>query len=744
MLGGDLYMVKAKEKEENKQPKKTVKNKTTTAQVNKTKTETKKDTSKKKTTEEKNTEIKETKKNKKVVEKKETVIKSVKKTVKKEIKKIEPKPIKTKVQKEKPKKEEIKTELIERKIAEPPVQEEITPKGEHEIKFYEEEKTPKKKIEPEIKKQEEKPKQIIKVNESLTIKLLSEKLNVNVIDLIKKLMGLGILATINQRLDFDTAELIAEDYGYSLEFEPVFEEEAIKEVEDKNLEYKTRPPVITIMGHVDHGKTSLLDAIRETNVAGKEAGGITQHIGAYKVKAQNKELIFLDTPGHEAFTAMRARGVKVTDIVVLVVAADDGVMPQTIEAIDHAKAGNVPILVAINKMDLPAADPNRVKQELSNHGLLPDSWGGNTVYVEVSARKKMGLDTLIEMLLLQAEMLELKAPYTSKARGTIIEAKLDKQRGAVATVLIQKGTLHKGDSFVVGSAYGKIRMMVDDKRNIVNEATPSIPVEILGLNGVPQTGDVLVVVNNEKEARDISEKRRKVFREEKLSRQKHITLEELHTEIKEGKIKDLNIVIKADVRGSVEALRDSLERMSTNEVRVKVIHNGVGAVSESDILLAAASNAVIICFNTNPSSIVKSIAEREGVDIRIYNIIYDAVNDIKAAMEGMLEPDYKDVITGKIEVRKIINVPKIGKIAGSMVLEGKVIRGEFARLYRGGSVIYDGKISSLKRFKDDVKEVEKGFECGVNLDKFDNFQEKDIIEVYTKQKVARRLDSPKK
>jgi translation initiation factor IF-2 len=395
-------------------------------------------------------------------------------------------------------------------------------------------------------------------------------------------------------------------------------------------------------------------------------------------------------------------------------------------------------------MDLPAADPNRVKQELSNHGLLPDSWGGNTVFVEVSARKKMGLDTLIEMLLLQAEMMDLKAPYDCKARGTIIEAKLDKQRGAVSTVLIQKGTLKKGDSFVVGSAYGKIRMMVDDKRNVVTVATPSVPVEILGLNGVPQTGDVFVVVDNEKEAREISEKRRKILREEKLSRQKHITLEELHTEIQEGKIKDLNIVIKADVRGSVEALRDSLERMSTSEVRVKVIHNGVGAINESDILLAAASNAVIICFNTIPSSIVRAMAEREGVDIRIYNIIYDAVNDVKAAMEGLLEPDYKDVVLGKIEVRKIINVPKIGKIAGCMVIEGKVTRGEFARVYRSGSVIFEGKVSSLKRFKDDVKEVEKGFECGVNLDKFDNFQEKDIVEVYTKQKVARRLDSPKK
>lgn len=596
-------------------------------------------------------------------------------------------------------------------------------------------------------KEEEKvklPKRVIKVNESLSVKLLSEKLGVEVSTLIKKFMSMGVLATINQRLDFETASLIADEYGCELEFVPMYGDVLLKEADEEATgPQEARPPVITIMGHVDHGKTSLLDTIRNSNIAGKEAGGITQHIGAYRVKAGNKELMFLDTPGHEAFTAMRARGVKVTDIVVLVVAADDGVMPQTIEAIDHAKAANVPIVVAVNKIDLPGAQPERVKQELSHYGLIPEAWGGKTIFVEVSAKKNIGIDTLIEMLALQADILELTAIAQGNARGVIIEAKLDKRRGAVATVLVRKGILKKGDAFVAGGAFGKIRIMMDDHGQVVNSATPAVPVEILGFNGVPLAGDTFYVVETEKEARNIAERRRMAFREEKLARRKHITLEELHHEMKHGVIKDLKLIIKADVRGSVEALRDSLERMSNSEIRVLVIHSGVGTVNESDILLAAASDAVVISFNVPVGNTVNILAEREGVDVRSYNIIYNVVNDVKAAMEGLLEPDYKDVMIGKAQVRKLIMIPKIGAIAGCMVLEGKITRGDCARLLRDGAVAYEGKIGSLKRFKDDVKEVEKGYECGITLDQHADVKEDDVIEIFKKEKVARRLESVK-
>ncbi|MFH1715235.1 MAG: translation initiation factor IF-2 [Elusimicrobiota bacterium] len=619
-----------------------------------------------------------------------------------------------------------------------------------EPQIAEEKKTEQKPAEKEVTKEytkavteEVKPeiieKKIIKVNETLTVKTLSEKLGIEVTDLIKKLLSLGTLATINQRLDFDVASLVAEEYNSVIELVPLYGD--IDEEEEKEGIVSPRPPVVTIMGHVDHGKTTLLDTIRKSNIVDKEAGGITQHMGAYRVHKNGNEIIFLDTPGHEAFTAMRARGVKVTDIVIIVVAADDSIMPQTVEAIDHARAAGVPIIVAINKIDVPGANVEKVKQDLMRYKLVPEDWGGQTICVEISAKKNIGIDGLIEMIILQSEMLELKASYEGKARGVVVEAKMDKKRGAVAAVLIQKGTLRIGDSFVTGSAYGKVRFMVDDLGASHNEATPSIPVEVLGLNGIPLAGDKFIVVSDEREARYISEQRKDMFREEKLARKKHITLEELHKEIEEGKAKECNIILKADVRGSVEALRDSLEKMSNNEIKLGVIHSGVGAANESDIILAAASNAIVICFSAPPSAGILAAAEREGVDIRSYSIIYEVISDIKAAMEGLLEPDYKEVVTGKAEVRKIIAIPKIGRIAGSMVTEGKVIRGDFVRVYRGNAKLFEGKIQNLKRFKDDVKEVDKGYECGISIEGYQELAERDVLEFYHKEKVARRLEA---
>lgn len=580
----------------------------------------------------------------------------------------------------------------------------------------------------------------IKIGSSISVKELSEKIGKSVAEIIKKLLLLGIVATINQEIDFDTASLIADEFGIKIEkaIEKDDEELLLQEEEDREEDLKPRPPVVTIMGHVDHGKTSLLDAIRQTNVIATEAGGITQHIGAYMVNIDGKKITFLDTPGHEAFTAMRARGAKVTDIAVLVVAADDGVMPQTIEAINHAKAANVTIIVAINKIDKSGANPDRVKQELTEHGLIPEDWGGDTICVPVSAKKKIGIENLLEMILLVAEMQELKANPNKKARGTVIEAKLDKSRGPVATVLIQNGTLNIGDYFIVGNTYGKVRTMTDDKGKNVKKAGPSMPVEITGLSEVPDAGDIFITVNDEKTARTISEKRKEKYREEHLQSSQKISLDDLFNQIQAGKVKELNIIIKADVQGSVEALKQSLEKLSNDEVKIKAIHGGVGAITETDVMFASASNAIIIGFNVRPQPSAATLAEKHKVDIRLYRVIYDAIEDMQSAMKGMLEPEYKEVVTGHAEVRAIFKASSVGTIAGCYVTDGKVNRNNEARVIRDGVVIYEGKIASLKRFKDDAREVNAGFECGITLEKFNDIKEGDIIETYTMEAVPRK------
>ncbi|MFC1485272.1 translation initiation factor IF-2, partial [bacterium] len=600
------------------------------------------------------------------VSKKKTAISSAK----------EKKPIKEAVVKEEKKKEATKEKA--KKTTSKSVKVEQTKDKKKTVKTKKKKltKRDKKKLikekEEELEKEREKNKNVIKIREALTVNFLAQELKIDAAEIIKKLMSAGILATLNQRLDFDTASLIADEYGYELKFVPIDEEEEEIEEDYGPEDIKSRSPIITIMGHVDHGKTSLLDVIRKSDVVSGEAGGITQHIGAYQVTTKYGTLTFLDTPGHEAFTAMRARGVQVTDIAVIVVAADDGAMPQTVEAINHAKAAGVPILVVINKMDVPGANPDKVLQDISNYGLVAEDWGGDTIVVKASAKEETGIDTLLEMLFLQAEMMELNAPFKGKAKGVVVEAKLDKQRGSVVTVLVNKGILKKGDAFIAGTAYGKVRLMVDDKNRHVKEASPSVPVEILGFDGVPESGDIFVVVKDEKEARNISANRKKALREERLSRKKHITLQDLHTRLEEGEVKELKVIIKTDVKGSVEALRDSLERMSNEEIKLNVIHSGAGAVTESDIMLASASDAIIISFGLAVDSYLKSIAERETVEIRTYDIIYEVIEDIRAAMEGLLEPDIAEVFMGRAEVRKIIKVPKIGVIAGSFILEGKV------------------------------------------------------------------------
>ncbi|AEF17319.1 translation initiation factor IF-2 [Thermoanaerobacterium xylanolyticum LX-11] len=579
---------------------------------------------------------------------------------------------------------------------------------------------------------------IISIPAFITVKELSEKMKINPSDIIKKLISKGIMVTINQQIDYENASQIAEEYGFLLEKKEENEDNLeIMDKEDDEKDLLPRPPVITVMGHVDHGKTSLLDAIRKTNVTQREAGGITQHIGASVVEINGKKVVFLDTPGHEAFTAMRARGASVTDIAVLVVAADDGVMPQTIEAINHAKAANVPIIVAINKIDKPNANPDRVKQELVEYGLVPEDWGGNTICVNVSAQKNLGLDDLLEMILLEAEMLELKANPNRPARGTIIEAQLDKNRGPVATVLVQKGTLKTGDVIIAGTAYGKVRAMFDDKGRKVKKASPSIPVEVLGLSDVPKAGDILVVLDDEKKARSIAEKRKEKFREEEMMQKQKISLDELFNQIKEGNVKELNIILKADVQGSVEALKSSIEQLSNDDVRLRVIHGAVGAITETDVMFASASNAIIIGFNVRPDSKAKSLAEKEKVDIRLYRIIYDAIDDLKAAMKGMLEPEYREKELGKAEVRAVFRVPNVGNVAGCYVVEGKISRNANIRLVRDGIVIFEGKISSLKRFKDDVKEVQSGFECGIGIERFNDIKEGDVLEAYQMEEIPR-------
>ncbi|MGQ0644438.1 MAG: translation initiation factor IF-2 [Elusimicrobiota bacterium] len=582
------------------------------------------------------------------------------------------------------------------------------------------------------------PRTKIKISEAITVKELADKMNVKVPDVIKKLMSLGTLANMNQRIDGDTAALAADAFGFDAEVVPLYIGAAEEAPEDAS-KLKPRPPVVTVMGHVDHGKTSLLDAIRETRVAEKEAGGITQHIGAYQVKTAKGLITFLDTPGHEAFTAMRARGAQATDIVVLVVAADDGVMPQTVEALDHARAAGVPIVVAINKCDLPAANPQKIKQELSRHNLAPEDWGGKTVMVEVSARQKTNLDKLLEMLLLEAELLELKADPDRPAQAVVVEAKLDPRRGPVATVLLQKGTLRVGDPFICGMTTGKIRALLDQRGERVKEAPPACPVEILGLAETPQTGDKLSVVATEREAREISDRRRAIASEDVRSKRRHMTLESLHDEAAAGKVKDLPIVLKADVQGSVEAVRDSLEKLSTAEIAVRIIHSGVGGINNSDVVLAAASDAVILGFNVRPDPGSEAMARREAVEIKSYRIIYDMVNDVKAALEGLLSPTEKEVTVGWAEVRQVFRVPKSGSVAGCYVTEGKLTRAAKARIVRNGAIVFEGGVGGLRRFKDDVREVEKGFECGVSIEGYQDIKPGDRLEFFIVEKQARKL-----
>lgn len=583
-------------------------------------------------------------------------------------------------------------------------------------------------------------KRVIKLSDAIQVGELAKRMGIKAGELIKKLFGLGMMATINQAIDIDAATLVAQDFGYEVErvgMEIV--EEQLEETPDIEENKVLRPPVVTVMGHVDHGKTSLLDAIKQTDVAAGEAGGITQHIGAYHVKLDKGDLVFLDTPGHEAFTSMRARGAQVTDFVVLVVAADDGVMPQTIEAINHAKAAKVPIIVAINKIDKPGANPDKVKQAISDHGLVPEDWGGDTIFVNVSAKQRIGIKELLEMILLQAEVMELKANPDKLAKGTIIEAKLDKGRGPVATVLVQEGTLKVGDPFVAGVHFGRVRAMVDDKGSKVQEAGPSIPVEVLGLPGVPQAGDKFIAVSDEKKAREIGTYRQMKQRETELSKTSKVSLEDLYSKIKEGEVKELGIIIKADVHGSVEALTDSLQKLSTDAIKLKVLHGSVGAITETDVMLAAASNAIIIGFHVRPDAKVQALAEEERVDIRLYSIIYEVIDDVKKAMEGLLEPTLKEVVLGRAEIRQVFGVPKAGNIAGSFVTDGKITRSARLRLIRDGVVVHDGKMLSLRRFKDDVKEVQAGYECGIGIENYNDIKTGDVIEVYIQEKVAAKL-----
>ncbi|WP_457570073.1 translation initiation factor IF-2 [Desulfurobacterium sp.] len=595
--------------------------------------------------------------------------------------------------------------------------------------------------------EEEKAKTVV-VPEVISVRELAEKMGEDPNKLIADLISLGKFVTINQAIDFETVSKLVEKYGKVAKLEGAEEEEAIleaelEEAEDKPEDLKPRPPVVTVMGHVDHGKTTLLDYIRNTKVAEREAGGITQHIGASIVEVDTsegkKKITFLDTPGHEAFTAMRARGAQVTDIAILVVAADDGVMPQTIEAINHAQAAGVPIIVAINKIDKPGANPDRVKQELTQHGLIPEDWGGTTIMVPVSAKTGEGVDELLEMIALQAELMELKANPNKRARGVVLEAKLDKQRGPVATLLVQSGTLKVGDPIVAGLYSGKIRAMFDDKGKPVKEAGPSMAVEILGLEDVPLAGDKFYVVKDEKTARKIAEKRQELARESALEKEKRVSLEDLFAQIQEGEVKELNIVLKADAQGSIEAIRKSLEELSTDEVKVKIIHAGVGPITENDVMLAAASNAIIVGFNVRPDSAARKAAEREKVDMRTYRVIYDIVDEIKKAMQGLLQPEEKEVYLGSAEVRATFKVPKVGTVAGCYVKDGVIRRNANVRLVRDGVIIYDGKIASLKRFKDDVREVQAGYECGLGLENFNDIKVGDIIECYTIETVEREL-----
>ena len=577
----------------------------------------------------------------------------------------------------------------------------------------------------------------ITIPETITVKDLAAELKKTSSEVIKKLLSFGILATINNVLDFDTAYLVASEFGVTAKKKEVIKEEDIlfDESEDKEDELISRPPVIVVMGHVDHGKTSLLDAIRSTNVIQGEAGGITQHIGAYKVDVNGRSITFLDTPGHEAFTSMRARGAQITDIAILVVAANDGVMPQTVEAINHAKAAGIPIVVAINKIDLESANVERVKQELSEYGLIPEEWGGDTIYVPISARNHQNIDTLLEMVLLQADMLDLKVNPHKQAKGTVIEAKLDKSKGVIASVLVQRGKLDVGDTIVVGSVIGRIRAMTNDKGQRVKSAGPSTPVEITGLSEVPTVGDTFYEVKDEKMAKHLIERRKRQQRERELNKTAKVTLDDLFNQIEKGNLKQLNLIVKADVQGSVEAVKQSLEKLSNDEVVVKVIHSNVGGVTETDVTLAKVSNAIIIAFNVRPNKIAKEMAEKDGVEIKTYSVIYNAIEDVELAMKGMRDPEYKEVIIGNAEIRQTFKVSNVGTIAGCYVTDGKIARNSIVRVIRDDVVIYEGKLISLKRFKDDVKEVSSGYECGIQLENFNDLKVGDVLEAHIMEEI---------
>ncbi len=579
----------------------------------------------------------------------------------------------------------------------------------------------------------------IKVPDVISVVELARRMGIKSTELIKKLMEIDIIVTINQTIDFDSASLVASEFEYALEPSSFEEEEIIKEEEEKPEDLLPRPPVVTIMGHVDHGKTSLLDYIRKSKVIDKEAGGITQHIGAYYVHTSHGDLVFLDTPGHEAFTAMRARGAKATDLIVLVVAADDGVMEQTIEAIDHAKAANIPIVVAVNKIDKANADPEKVRRELSKYGFVSEEWGGDTLFSEISAKTGRGVDELLDSILLQSEILESKANYKKHARGVIIEARLDKSRGPFATVLIRDGTLHQGDFFVCGENYGRVRAMLNDRGQKIKSVTPSMPVEIYGISDVPMAGDDFIVTSDEKKAKLISEHRKTKARLDTVTTRDSVSLDNLFDRIKEGEVKELNIIIRADVQGSAEALIDSLTKLSTEDVKLKVIHGGTGAVTESDVMLASASKAIVICFNVMANPVVKALAAKENVDLRFYDVIYKVIEDVRSAMAGLLEPVYNENIIGRADIKEIFHVSKVGTIAGCYVTDGKIERGAKVRLLRDDVVIFDGNLSSLKRFKDDAKDVSSGLECGVGLENYNDIKPGDVFEFYTLEEMKVEL-----
>lgn len=579
----------------------------------------------------------------------------------------------------------------------------------------------------------------IKIGETITVGELAKRMGIKVSEIISKLMSMEVMATINQAIDYDTATLVSSEFSFQVEPAEVEFDESVLKTPSIPENLKPRAPVVTIMGHVDHGKTSLLDAIRQTNVTGGESGGITQAIGAYHVHINGRDIVFLDTPGHEAFTAMRARGAQVTDIVVLIVAADDGVMNQTVEAINHAKVANVPIIVAINKIDKPGADPEKIKQSLTEYSLVSEQWGGDTIFCEVSAKQKTNIEELLEMILLQADVMELTADPDRPVRGIIIEAKLDRGRGPVATVLIQEGTLREGDAFVSKTEFGSVRAMINDQGRRIKEAGPSMPVEVIGFSSVPQTGGEFFCVEDEKKARSIADYWTRKAREKELSSLSKVTLEQLYQRIKEG-VKECNVIIKADVQGSIEAISDALNKLSTDDIKLKIIHSSTGAISETDVMLASASQAIIIGFNVRPDARVVEVAQQEGVEIKLYNIIYNVIADVRAAMEGLLDPEYREVVQGRAEVRELFKVPKVGTVAGCYITDGKIMRSNNLKLVRDSVVVFDGKILSLRRFKDDAREVAAGFECGIGIEGFNDIHPGDVLEAYVIETLERKLD----